>query len=195
MQILFRGLLAAVALVFAGCASQQADTRVVCPKSSINGHPVNLLLDTGAESSVLFNTEAKRLGLKSAVISEPVTVTIGDQTFTAPLPLFKFPWYFRPALFAMKSASMDGLIGWPEIRDNILVFDGERRVVRSVDELPPKTEDWLKVKMVPGRWLLLEIPLADGQTGLMQVVLDHLGPLICRQDSGGNGRRPILKPA
>jgi tetratricopeptide (TPR) repeat protein len=169
MQILFRGLLPAVAFVFAGCASHQAKTRVAFPQASINGRPANLLLDTGSESSVLFDARARRLGLKSDVISEPTPVTIGRQTFTAPIPIFSFPWYFRPAFSTMKSFAIDGLVGWPEIRDNILIFDSERRMVRSADQLPPETADWLKVKVVPGRWLLLEIPLAEGQKGLMQV--------------------------
>jgi len=128
-----------------------------------------MLLDTGSESTVLFNARARRLGLKAAVISDPTPVAIGGQTFTAPLPIFSVPWYYRLAFITRKSSSVDGLVGWPEVRDNILVFDAERRTIRSVDQLPPETADWLKVKIVQDRWLLLEIPLADGQTGTMQV--------------------------
>jgi tetratricopeptide (TPR) repeat protein len=169
MQILIRGLLATLAFALAGCAGHQAQTRVVFPETSINGRPAHMFLDTGAESTVLFDARARRLGLKSDDISEPTPVTIGAQTFTAPIPIFGFPWYYRLALFTVKSLAVDGLVGWPEVRGNILVFDADQRTIRGVDQLPPETAGWLKAKIIPDRWLLLEIPLADGQKATIQV--------------------------
>jgi hypothetical protein len=169
MQKLFRGLLPGLAFALAGCAGHQAQTRVVFPNTSINRHPARMFLDTGAESTVLFDAPARRLGLKSDEISEPTPVTIGAQTFTAPIPIFGFPWYYRLALFTVKSLAVDGLVGWPEVRGNILVFDADQRKLQSVDQLPPETAGWLKAKIVPDRWLLLEIPMEDGQKGTLQV--------------------------
>jgi lipoprotein NlpI len=170
VQYLFRVISLAAALALAGCASNAAMSRVVVTKASINGHPARMFLDTGASSTVLFDSGAKRLGLKSAEISDPVAVTVDSQTFTAPLPIFRphVQWYYRLA-FAKGEGSLEGLIGWPEIRDNILVFDADQRTVRRVDQLPPETADWLKLKVIPDSWLLLEIPLADGKTGTLEV--------------------------
>src|SRR5277367_4866849 len=71
MQILIRSLLAAAALGLAGCASHQTKTRVVVPKCSINGRPARMFLDTGCETTVLFDEQARRLGLNAGDISEP----------------------------------------------------------------------------------------------------------------------------
>jgi tetratricopeptide (TPR) repeat protein len=62
---------------------------------------------------------------------------------------------------------VDGVVGWPEIRDNILVFDSAKRTIRRVEQLPPETSGWLKLKVVPDDYLLLELPLPDGETGTL----------------------------
>jgi hypothetical protein len=167
--MILRGLVAAAVFLLAGCASHRLDTRVIFPTASVNGHPVRMALDTGSSSTVLFASRAKRLGLKYAELPEPTQVMINEQTFTAPIPVFRFPWMYRLAFIVMKGFKADGLVGWPEVRDNILVFDADRRTVRAVDQLPPETAGWLKLKVVPARWLLLEIPLADGKKAIMEV--------------------------
>ncbi len=156
--------------IFAGCASNVSESRVVVSSASINGHPARMFLDTGASSTVLFDSGAKRLGVKPGEISEPVPITIDGQTFTAPLPIFRpqVQWYYRLA-FSKPENSLEGLVGWPEIRDNILVFDADTRTVRRADELPPETAGWLKLKVIPDSWLLLEVPLERGKTGIVEV--------------------------
>jgi tetratricopeptide (TPR) repeat protein len=164
-------VLALLALALAaGCASNVSESRVVVAGASINGHPARMFLDTGASSTVLFDSGAKRLGLKPGEISDPVAITIDGQTFTAPLPIFKpqIQWYYRLA-FAKSEHSLEGLVGWPEIRDNILVFDADNRTVRRVEQLPPETAGWLKLKVIPDSWLLLEVPLGRGKTGIIEV--------------------------
>ncbi|HEX3718553.1 MAG TPA: tetratricopeptide repeat protein [Verrucomicrobiae bacterium] len=170
LKVLLRGPVLAAAVVLSASAGRQPDTRVVFPVTAINGRPAHLLLDTGSSSSVLFDGGAKRLGLKPTGFTDPVPITADGQTFTAPIPTFRFqtPWYFRLA-FVRAKISADGLIGWPEVRDNILVFDADKRVVRSVDKLPPETAGWMKLKVIPSRWLLLEVPMDNGQAGVLEV--------------------------
>jgi hypothetical protein len=168
-QLSFLAWLAVPAFVLAGCASHPSDTRVVYSKASINAQPARLWLDTGSSSTALFSKGARRLGLKSPEISEPAALSLDGQTLTAPLPIFRFPLSLRLMLDLHLWSPPDGVVGWPDIRDNILVFDADRRTVRSVPQLPPETAGWLKLKVVPGDWLFLEIPLADGKTGTAEV--------------------------
>jgi hypothetical protein len=112
---------------------------------------------------------ARRLGLKSADISEPTAISLNGQTLTAPVSIFSFPWSLRLMTMTHLWSPPDGVVGWPDIRDNILVFDADRRTVRSVPQLPPETADWLKLRVVPGDWLFLAIPMADGKTGTAEV--------------------------
>jgi tetratricopeptide (TPR) repeat protein len=98
-------------------------------------------------------------------MSEPAHVTVGAQKFTSPLPVFTLPPSSR-----LPSATMeDGVIGWPEVRDNILVFDAAHHTVRSVARLPKETDGWLKLKVLPHSTLLLETPLSDGKRGVLLV--------------------------
>ncbi len=182
-RLSFRGPLAclAAAFLFAGCVSEPATPRVVFTKLAINGQPVQMMLDTGAASTVLYSAAANRVGLNFAPprhdvvagafeiivgMSEPAQVTAGAQPFTARLPVFTLP----PSSRLPSSASgEDGVIGWPEVRDNILVFDAAHRTVRSVAQLPEETSGWLKLKVRPHSTLLLETPLSNGKAGAILV--------------------------
>jgi tetratricopeptide (TPR) repeat protein len=183
-RLLFRSpvaWLAATAFLFAGCGSQPATPRVVFTKLAINGQPVHMVLDTGAASTVLYSAAANRVDLHFAPsrhdvatgpfeivagISEPARVTAGAQSFTARLPVFTLP----PSPRLVSSASgEDGVIGWPEVRDNILVFDSAHHTVRSVAQLPEEASGWLKLRVLPHNTLLLETPMSDGKTGAILV--------------------------
>ena len=168
-QMPFRILWAVTGFVLAGCASHLPQTYVLYPKASVNAHPARMLMDTGASSTVVFSMRARRLGLKPAGISEPTPMTFDGQSFTAPLPMFHFSLLLRLGFIMKKWSPPDGVVGWPEIRDNILVFDADRRTVRSVPQLPPETAGWLKLKVVPSDWLLLEVAMPDGNTGTIEV--------------------------
>lgn len=166
MRKLFRGLLAAVVLT--GCAADMPTTRIVFSKAEVNGNKVCLVMDTGSDFMWLSKARARRLGLKHGAFEQATglkfalssvleQVTVGRQTFAAPLPIVPF------------SLEVDGLVGWPEIRDNILVFDASTRTIRRAERLPPETAGWLKLKIVPDRIFLLETPLAGGKTGTILV--------------------------
>ena len=185
IRLLFRGplaCLAAAAFLFAGCVSEPATPRVVFTKLAINGQPVRMVLDTGAASTVLYNAAANRVGLNFAPprhdvvagafeivagMSEPARVTAGAQTFTARLPVFTLPPSSR--LMISSTSGEDGVIGWPEIRDNILVFDAAHRMVRSVAQLPEETSGWLKLKVRTAQHIVAGNTAAGRQSG------DHSG--------------------
>lgn len=94
---------------------------------------------------------------------------IAGQSFTAPTPMIRLPLAFRLAFMLEVGSPADGLVGWPEIKDNILVFDADQRTIHSVDQLPPETAGWLKLKVIPNPWLLLEIPMENDKTGTLEV--------------------------
>lgn len=169
-----------VALIFAGCASPEPSAEVDFVNATINQKPAKLIMDTGSDSSLIFRPG--RVGLEPAIDahdlqvnavsmdifgeSAPAHLVFGGQSLTAPLPVMDLPWFVRWVTVFMDS---DGLISWPEVRDNILVFDAAKHVVRAVPELPPETASWLQLKVRRSGPLTLEIPLADGSTGTLLV--------------------------
>jgi lipoprotein NlpI len=173
----FRGFMACLgAAIFlsAGCISQSTKPRVVFTQLSINGCPVHMILDTGAASTVLYSPAAKRAGLAFTspqqtvvpgtfgvvtTMSDPARVSEGAQMFTTRLPVFTLPPLSRPP----RGPAEDGVIGWPEVRGNILVFDSVHRLVRSVNQIPGYASAWLKLKLLPGSTLLLETPRINGR--------------------------------
>lgn len=168
---LLRASWAVVFSLLTGCASQTVPARVVFKNLSINGKPVRMVLDTGASSTVLYNTAAKRVGLQFsppshdasaegfevfAGISGPALIKAGSQMFTSRIPIFTLP----------AAAREDGVIGWPDVQDNVLLFDTDHHTVCGVPHFVETTSAWLKLKVRPHGTLQLEIPLAEGKTGI-----------------------------
>jgi len=165
------------------------DVRIFFPAVSINGQPVRFALDTGCGNSVLYETTAKRLGLKvspqpipeenlyfhSALngLSEPIQLKVESQVFTTQLNVFD--WKAYGGVAASLVLPEEGLIGWLEVRNNILVFDAEQRTVTVVDKLPTDTTNWLKLPIVPAfddifdSPLCLQITLSNGEKGVVEV--------------------------
>jgi len=179
--ILFAGVGLLSGIFLTGCGSAGPQTRVEIQNAVINGQPARFALDTGAPTTMLFSTGADRLDLKVTPPSvkaqvrasmnkgvalgstDPVQVSLGGQTFTTPLKVLKLPWYLPDSL------GVDGLVGWAEIRDNILVFDGDKRTISSVANVPEETTGWLKLKVRQNPHLFLELPRPDGTTGIIMV--------------------------
>ncbi len=154
--------------------------RIVFPNATVNGQPARAALDTGDYVAMLTGSAAQRLKVtlnvpadKSAVkaafsqtglgISDPTQVSLGPQSLTAPLPILDLEWP------SDAPPDFDLLVGWNEIKNNILIFDGEHRTVTAAAKLPPETAGWLKLKIHPYDVLALEMPLPGGKTGFIAI--------------------------
>ncbi len=184
------GLLLGSVLFLPGCLNVLTpSTRVAVANANINGQPASLILDTGAFSSGLTASGARRLGLETTLVpdfvindagaiwqTEPTEAHFGDNTFMGSFLVYsgvQFPWYLK--FIASEDMNIgDGVLGWAEVRDNILVFDPARRTIRAVSELPPETAQWQKFKILNREQLCVEIPLADGR--LVEMVMDTGAP-------------------
>jgi len=168
-------ILFSAAASFSGCASGEHQDRVVIPSATINGQPAHFVLDSGSSVTLIEKSVANRLKIKSVpssphldfswfdatlglTMSEPVQLAHGNDTLTSSLPVSKFPW-----------ADFDVLVGWPDVRDNILFFDSASHTVRRVETLPPETAQWTKLKIHPADTLSMEVPLPDHRTGVLEV--------------------------
>jgi tetratricopeptide (TPR) repeat protein len=179
---------AAALLLLAGCSTPYPRARAFFPSATINNQSARLALDTGAAMTSLFDTGADRLDVPTAftppdfhvngedsndavVLSPPLDIAIGDQSFSAPLSIITFPWYQN---WTLDWLGADGVIGWSQVRDNILVFDASSRTIRAVPTLPPETAGWLKYRILPTLQLRLEVPLGDGAFG--HILIDTGSP-------------------
>lgn len=147
-----------------------ADTR-------INDKPVRFAYDTGAEGTVVFTPSAKRLGLRvsappSSAKPPPGKVnigqtglcrfTVGQETYTLKLATYRPPWWLV--------WDVDGLIGWPDMKDDFIAIDAVADAIKSVDRLPPDTNGWVALPVYRRTGVLaLELPRADGKTGVLEV--------------------------
>jgi lipoprotein NlpI len=179
MQTLIRGLLASAAFVLTASADDTEIMPVAFPKIEINGHPARMFLTTLVSGSGFIDPLDKHLKLKGQAdwvevqglsfrISDQTQVKGGGQTFMAPILSVRLPLWARVLTHLVK-IPVDGVVGWPEVRDNILVFDSAQHTIRRVEQLPPETAGWLKLKVVPDDLLLLELPLPDGEMATLGV--------------------------
>jgi lipoprotein NlpI len=180
IQTLFRSLLMSAAFVLTGWGADGLTINCVdFQKIEINGRPARMILITSLGATGLLDAEARRLGLKghetwveafrlTVRISESTPVQDAGQNFMAPIPIVRLPWWARLASHFF-TIPVDGAVGWPEVRDNILVFDSAARTIRRVEQLPPETAGWMRLKVVPSDCLLLELPLTNGEMGVIWV--------------------------
>ena len=145
----------------------------------INDKPVHFIYDTGAGITLVHAASAKRLGLK---VSDPPSspkpppgkvnightelcrFTAGHETYRLKLPTLRAPWPWGGLL------DFDGVIGWPDLKDDFLAIDAANDAIKGVDQLPQATDGWTKLPLYRHTDVLaLEIPRADGKTGVLEV--------------------------
>jgi tetratricopeptide (TPR) repeat protein len=168
--------LVAATLFLSGCKNTDPTTRVVFPGVMVNQHEAHFLLDTGSDSTMLDSSATARLGVKtntavpdlpvngkmseSIALTGPLPITAGGETFNAQLPIDRSPWLIR----WLTSNDHDGLIGWPEVRNNLLVFNPDWRTVSVADTLPAETAGWVRLGVGESEVFTLETKLPDGST-------------------------------
>jgi lipoprotein NlpI len=168
-------------LLAAATPATVPNSRAYLPNFTVNGQPAAMMVDTGATSSFLFDSSVPWLDLEFTPAPAPnpkiapaaesaalglsavAQVKVGLDSFSAPFEIFSGDLW--NTTFPQK---LDGAIGWPEIRANLLVFDSASHTLSAPDTLPDTT-GWLKFTVHPANVLLLEVPQPDGQTGLLLV--------------------------
>lgn len=163
-------------LVLSAGPGAGATERIIVPVH-INGQPVRLALDTGASDNILFRRAADRLGLKviddlpvdiatpagvKAGLSEICRVTIGGRISRADFVVIDLPDYLEPGL--------DGLAGWPALRQSVLYIRQDRKEITTLKSVPDFVRDWPHWKLHTGSRLLgFEVERAEGEIGVIYI--------------------------
>jgi len=151
----------------------------------VNGQPVRLIIDTGAEVSVLWRSAANRLKLKlteptpgeprpgwvKGGITEEVELTVGDsvspgQRFAvADLPLAVF-----------RKGLCDGVFGWGHLKQHPVSINWDEELIEMGAEADPELEGWTAWRLSPEA-KMAAIEVADGKVGgnVIEVVAVFLG--------------------
>jgi len=187
-----RSVIATVAalLWFFSRANAEAKDDYLLVEAKINGQPVKLAFDTGAETTVLFRWAAEKFGLritnaapdakplpgKVAVgATETLNLTIWTRTIRSSFPVIDIPKGIR--------AEIGGVVAWSNLRDNIIHIDAGTRQFEFLDTVPRPAKKWLKFPIVRDRDVLT-ISLPDNGDGKKYIVLD----------TGAENRGVALRP-
>src|SRR5690348_14693899 len=103
-----------------------ADERIIVDTAKVNGHPVRLAFDTGAEGLVLFSSAAERLGLRVYPVKNVWQQALYQATEKCTVDFWSFSRRGRVAIVNVPSylqESMDGLVGWSAVSEQVLVFN------------------------------------------------------------------------
>jgi hypothetical protein len=151
----------------------RADERIFVENAKVNGIPVRLALDTGADDIYLFSPAPARLGIKVAPIKNIWQQKIGIATEKCTIEFWTF--FKRRTIsviglppFTCSCDGMDGLVGWQAVSDKTLVFDTASNTVQFAREVPAESAQWTKLKLCDDSVLVLEVP-DDGKTRRMAI--------------------------
>jgi len=156
-----------------------ASNRIDVPVK-VNGQIMRFGFDTGAGPEVVLwrdvadlmalslatqtaTTEPIPAGQVRTELSNPVDLEfLGFKSKGVCLTIVKSPEYLK--------WEIQGLIGWPTVRNNILKFDLGRSGLSVLNGVPTEAEGWLKYRVAKSaNTLVIEIPGSDGSTGLVSI--------------------------
>jgi len=170
-------VLAAVACLFlAGCADDSGNRFLVDAK--INDQPVHLALDTGSNRPALFQPTPARLGIKivqaAPTVQLPAASTPAGVTEACTLAFWNGTTATRFGVITMPpylDNTFDGLLGWPNLQQNILQFDALNHTCTVLNQVPAETSTWVKFNLLYNSGLLvLSAPEPGG--GSMVIFVD-----------------------
>lgn len=156
-----------------GCAGGPGEARLWVP-GRIDGRPAKLVLDTGASDFFLWEDTARQMGLEVTPPPRktqlPSSRIVAGETSECRLEVAGF----TPARVKFRTVDVprdlrrgtrvDGVIGWWNVRSNILHLDAARGRATVLSRLPVMGDEWLALRIRPEfRVLVVEVPTADGR--------------------------------
>jgi len=177
-------------LLLSGC-NTTSYSRAYFANATINNHPAHVVMDTDSNLPCLDPAGAERLNIHfpnytrkidingsheytTLVLAPVVPITLGHQSFSAALPVAISTLNGANSGFenSPDPLSTDAYIGWPEVRQNILVFDGDTRTISAAPEIPVRAYLWLRFPLSPesSDRLVIQVPLPEGGDG--NIILD-----------------------
>lgn len=148
----------------------------------INDKPVLLAYDSGSECSFVFKKTMKRIGLKgepppsgrpgSGKVmvgqSDFCKFKLGPDDYHLRVATLKVPWWWN--------LDVDGVIGWPDMMDDVLAINATKSTITGMEKLPGETSSWVKLPIYPHTGVLaLQIPRADDKIGVVEVDTGNSG--------------------
>lgn len=118
--------------------------------AQINGKAAHLYLDTGSENVWISRPAVDRLGLKlqpsKPILSSPSCQGTVNCTLVSPGLTLKgsFPVY---DLRRNPPEREDGMIGWPEVRNRIVVINAEKESFSFLAALPAEVTGWTNLQL------------------------------------------------
>lgn len=178
LLVFFLSFCAIPALAFPGLenfnAGMDAAGRRFLVPAKIDGKPVTLALDTGAECLFIFKPAAKRLGIRlddipsdalrengkfPVIDTRPYQVTLFETTGKLS---------FSVADFSVLM-DVDGCAGWPLFKKSIFQIDVAGKSIRSLPEVPAEARQWTALRIRrSSNVLCLEVP-EKNKTGVILI--------------------------
>ncbi len=155
---------------------------------SVNGHPVQFIFDTGAGAPfILYRATAEQVGIK--IVAPPNGPKPDPGTLvpdiTEPAKLELLGQSFSDVQFGILDVSpflndVQGIVGWPALRENILMLKVAEQSLRlDLANVPAETKSWLKLRLraqpADHDVLVVELPAKPG-TGSKAVLIDTGDP-------------------
>jgi hypothetical protein len=139
-----------------------ADERIWVKDVQLDGKPVRLFYDTGANASAVSLETAERLGVRSKtnrsndvssqiVIGDASTFTLshGQTQLSMDFAIIDFPYYAKQAI------DFDGFIGWPNFDRYVLKIEASEGEVTVLPMVPKKTAKWIHFSVITNSGVLL----------------------------------------
>ena len=138
-----------------------ADDRILI-EARLNGQPLKLAFDTGAGGLIVFRNVAEQRGLKIAPPPADARPEPGKIVFSRTEPV-KIEFLGRSIpderlmvvdLPSSLPSDIDGVLGWPIIRNNIWFLSGSALKLRLLNAVPSETASWFKLAELKDRPVL-----------------------------------------